>query len=570
MSTPRAVRIITEVAAVDRAFDYRLSATSERAQLGDRVRVDFNHRSVRGWVMGEVEATPDLKEVTKWLGYGPPSSLLALLEWASDRWYGPVSRFLVAASTRRLVATLPEPPERKDVGSDANFEEPVLRAGIVQVAPTTDPMSIIVSAYEATLERAGSLLVLVPTESWASRLRARLERRGYSVAAGEAEWDRMRSGWPVVVGARGAALAPLSRLCGAVIIDADDESYVSHATPTWNAFTMLQERCRRDDAPLWATSMLPSAKMVGLAAFQRLPDLEHGWPSVDFVDRRLSDPHDGVLSRESLEAAHEALATDEAVAVVVVLQRLGSGRLFACSRCGELARCASCGQGEREVGTLIACDQAHEPRQKYCRHCGATSLKAVRAGVATLARDVSAQLSRGVSELTAASPLDAPLERVVVGTEAVWQRVRRCALVIFVDFDQYLLAPRASARREAIMAVGKAGRLVGARSQGRGAVMVQTRRGNDPVVESLRSGNFDSIIDDEVETARLLGLAPFGAQATVSGPGARAFVEQLSARDLVVHQSGDVFTLNAPDVVTLSRSLSDVRRPSQRVRVAVE
>ncbi len=570
MSTPRAVRIITEVAAVDRAFDYRLSATSERAQLGDRVRVDFNHRSVRGWVMGEVEATPDLKEVTKWLGYGPPSSLLALLEWASDRWYGPVSRFLVAASTRRLVATLPEPPERKDVGSDANFEEPVLRAGIVQVAPTTDPMSIIVSAYEATLERAGSLLVLVPTESWASRLRARLERRGYSVAAGEAEWDRMRSGWPVVVGARGAALAPLSRLCGAVIIDADDESYVSHATPTWNAFTMLQERCRRDDAPLWATSMLPSAKMVGLSAVQRLPDLEHGWPSVDFVDRRLSDPHDGVLSRESLEAAHEALATDEAVAVVVVLQRLGSGRLFACSRCGELARCASCGQGEREVGTLIACDQAHEPRQKYCRHCGATSLKAVRAGVATLARDVSAQLSRGVSELTAASPLDAPLERVVVGTEAVWQRVRRCALVIFVDFDQYLLAPRASARREAIMAVGKAGRLVGARSQGRGAVMVQTRRGDDPVVESLRSGNFDSIIDDEVETARLLGLAPFGAQATVSGPGARAFVEQLSARDLVVHQSGDVFTLNAPDVVTLSRSLSDVRRPSQRVRVAVE
>ena len=38
------------------------------------------------------------------------------------------------------------------------------------------------------------------------------------------------------------------------------------------------------------------------------------------------------------------------------------------------------------------------------------------------------------------------LERVVVGTEATWQRVRRCGVVIFADFDQYLLAPRASAR----------------------------------------------------------------------------------------------------------------------------
>ncbi len=64
---------------------------------------------------------------------------------------------------------------------------------------------------------------------------------------------------------------------------------------------------------------------------------------------------------------------------------------------------------------------------------------------------------------------------------AVWQRVRRCGVVIFVDFDQYLLAPRASARRSAITAVGKGGAPRGAaRVNSAVAVVLQTRRHNDP------------------------------------------------------------------------------------------
>ena len=67
-------------------------------------------------------------------------------------------------------------------------------------------------------------------------------------------------------------------------------------------------------------------------------------------------------SREiALRAAHRALEGDEAVAVVVILQRLGTGRLLACARCGELARCAQCQQAEEEVGDEIACAERHEP-----------------------------------------------------------------------------------------------------------------------------------------------------------------------------------------------------------------
>ena len=570
MSAARAVRIITEVAAVDRPFDYMVSEKTERVALGDRVRVDFNGRSVRGWVIDRATASPDLKPLVKWLGYGPPPSLLALLTWAGERWYSPVSRFLASTSPKRIVAELPTAPEASPLANAVMVGVREEAPGVLEVAPTTDPLGLVLAAYETTREKEGSLLVLVPTEAWAGRLRGRLEQRGCAVASGEDQWDRMRAGWPVVVGARGTALAPVPRVCGAVVIDADDEAYRSEGAPTWDAVTMLRERCRRDKAPLWCTSAMPSPWLLNDGAYRSWGDVAGGWPRITIVDRRLSDPHDGVLGPAALTAAHRALAGDAPVAVVVVLQRLGDGRLLACAKCGELARCAVCGQAEEERDGLLACRQGHEPRANFCRTCGATNLKRVRLGVTTLARDVAAQLAQSVSEVTASTPLDATFERVVVGTEAVWQRVRHCGVVIFVDFDQYLVAPRASARHSAIIAVAKAGRLVGPRREGRGAVVLQTRRSDDPVVDALSRGNFDAIIDEDVKTARVLELAPYGAEADVSGEGADAFVEGLRESPVVVRPTTTGFIVRSRDVATLTSALRAAPRPLAKVRVAVQ
>jgi primosomal protein N' len=379
----------------------------------------------------------------------------------------------------------------------------------------------------------------------------------------------MRAGWPVVVGARGTALAPVPVVSGAVIIDADDESYRSSASPTWESVALLRERCRRDDAPLWCTSMIPSPALLDRGDYQREDDLVGGWPRVEVIDRRQSDPHEGVLSETALRAAHYALAGDEAVAVVVILQRLGTGRLFACTKCGELARCAQCAQAEEEVGDQLACIARHELRERFCRHCGSTNVRRLRSGVTTLARDVAAQLGRPVSEVTASLDPRAALERVVVGTEATWQRVRRAGVVVFADYDQYLLAPRESARRSAVNAVGKAGRLVGPRRDGRGVVIVQTRRGDDAVIEALREASFEALISDDAATAQLLGLAPYGASAEVTGEGAQSFVEGISSEHVTVLSAPSGFVVHARDTTTLTAALRDAPRPAAKFRVAV-
>jgi primosomal protein N' (replication factor Y) len=566
----RAVRIITEVAAVDRPFDYAVTDKTSRVAVGDRVRVDFNNRSVRGWVLAEVDADRELKPLSKWLGYGPPATLLGLLTWASERWCSPLSRFLISSSPKRLITELPTAPAKVALASDVAEQATQLEPGVLQLSPTTDPLALLIGAYEACQSRQGSLLVLVPTESWAQRLRGRLEQRGCPVASGEGEWDRMRAGWPVVVGARGTALAPVSHVAGAVIVDADDEAYRSESSPTWHAVTLLRERCERDGAPLWCTSMIPSPALLNRGNYEKDADLVGGWPRIDVVDRRLSDPRDGALSREALDAAHRALDGDEAVAVCVVLQRLGTGRLVACAKCGELARCDVCGQGEEEVGEQLACQDRHELRARFCRACGATKLKRVRVGVTTLARDVAAQLSQPVSEVTAATDEQVHVGRVVVGTEAVWQRVRRCSVVIFVDFDQYLLAPRASARRAAITAAGKAGRLVGSRREGRGSVLLQTRRSDDPVVTALQHARFEELIDEDVATAQILELAPYGATAHVSGDAAQEFVASLNGAGVIVQQTSEGFEVRAKEVSILTTALRAVPRPSGKLRIAVE
>jgi primosomal protein N' len=569
--TARAVRIITEVAAVDRPFDYALDDSTQRTNIGDRVRVDFNHRSVRGWVIDEADYSPELKTVKKWLGFGPPASMLELLKWASERWYGSWSRFLLAASPNHLVHELPVPPVAHPLSDAVRQSSWNVEPGVIQLAPTTDPLALVLGAYEATRESPGSLVVLVPNERWAARLRGRLEQRGCAVAANDDQWDRTRAGWPVIVGARGAALAAVPRVAGAVVIDADDESYRSSAAPTWEAVSVLRERCRRDEAPLWCTSMMPSPSLLDDGDYATGPDFAASWPRVEVADQRARDPHEGVLSRSALELARRALDGDEAVAVVVILQRLGTGRLLACSSCGELARCATCGQAEEEADECLSCAEGHESRERFCRQCGSTKLKRVRVGVTTLARDVAAQLNQPVSEITAALDPSATLARVVVGTEATWQRVRRCGVVIFADFDQYLLAPRESARRSAVHAVGKAARLVGSRREGRGQVVLQTRRGDDAVVRALVEAQFNEIVEEDVATARLLGLSPYGASAEVSGEGALEFVAGLSDQPQVsVEESTTGFVVRAPDVGTLSHALENAPRPSLKFRVAVQ
>ena len=318
-----------------------------------------------GWSTEEVGAPAgvDLLPLKSWLGWGPPAGLVDLAEWAAWRWAGPASFFLSSASPETIVRALPAPPappgpagfaqtEAAATGDVAPGDLDLAQEGVtvVRQPPLTDPIALVLSVvgHPAVRARAGSVLVLVPSTGWAERLTARLERRGCPTAG---TWERARAGWPVVVGNRAGAWAPVPRLAAVVVLDAHDAAYREESAPTYSAVEVLLERARRESVACLLVSPVPPVALAAWPGPLRTvaptrPEERAGWPILERVDRRGADPRSGMFSEEFVRLARSVL-DDEAARqrgpLVCVYNRTGGARLLACRHCGELARCARCG-----------------------------------------------------------------------------------------------------------------------------------------------------------------------------------------------------------------------------------
>jgi primosomal protein N' (replication factor Y) (superfamily II helicase) len=548
----RVVRVRTEVAAVSKTFDYSVPAGwGDEVQVGTRVRAPFHGRTVRGWVVDDDAGAPagvDLLPLKSWLGWGPPPDLVALAEWAAWRWAGPVSFFLRIASPDTIVRTLPAAPTVAAPGpGDVMAPRPgdldLAQAGVtvVRQPPLTDPIDLVLSVVgdPAVRARAGSVLVLVPSSGWAERLTGRLERRGCPTAG---TWEHARAGWPVVVGSRAGAWAPVPHLAAVLVLDAHDAAYREESAPTYSAVDVLIERARAVGVPCLLVSPVPPVALAARPALATVAPtrLEEraGWPILERVDRRGADPRSGIFSEEFVRLARSALGDAAAVErgpLVCVYNRTGGARLLACRHCGELARCARCGAAAAQPcgEQVLRCPRCDETRPVVCAACGRLRMKTLRAGVSRLREELEALLGADVGEV--AGPRGAGVESpipatpVLIGTEAVLHRVRRAAAVAFLDIDLHLLAPRLSATEDTLALFVRAARLVGARGTGVpwARMQAQTRVPDHPLLQAVALGEPTAVLADEVAIRRVSALPPFAALAVVSGALAPAYAESL-------------------------------------------
>jgi len=555
-SALRTVRVRTEVAALTKTFDYAVPARwTEDVRVGTRVRVPLHGRTVRGWVVETDVSTLDGVEVLplkSWLGWGPPADLVEVAEWASWRWAGPVSFFLHAASPPVVVRALPEPPaldtaavpRSRDEASRRVWDGALTQPGatVVRLPPATDLIDLVLSVVEdpGVRSRGGSVVVLVPSTGWAERLTARLVRRGCPATG---TWDEARAGWPVVVGSRAGAWAPVPRLAAAVVLDAHDASYREESAPTYSAVDVLLERARRQAAPCVLVSPVPPVALATHAGIESLapPPLEEraGWPTLERVDRRGADPRTGMFSEEFVRLARAVLddpAASERGPLVCVYNRTGGARLLACSHCGELARCTRCGAAASRPRDeeVLRCPRCGDSRPVVCAACGRLRMKTLRAGVSRLREELAALLGVEVGEV--AGPRAGgtepafPAAPVLVGTEAVLHRVRHAAAVAFLDIDLHLLAARLSATEDTLALFVRAARLVGARGAGPpwARVQAQTRVPDHPVLAAVWRGEPAPVLAEEAAVRRLSALPPFAALALVSGVLAPDFAQALA------------------------------------------
>jgi primosomal protein N' (replication factor Y) len=220
------------VPAIHRRFDYSVPPSlSDRIRVGSRVRVELHGRRVGAWVVeADVPATAGVtaKPLAASSGAGPPPSVVALAEWASWRWAGPLSSFLGTASPDRVVdERVPLPPLEVRIpdspgGGSVALVDEALAGGpapaVIRLAPALDATLVVLEL----VHRVGpsGVLVLAPSHARAAQVAARLREAGAPVALLPDRWSEASSGSLVVVGTRVAAWAPLPRLAGAVVLDA--------------------------------------------------------------------------------------------------------------------------------------------------------------------------------------------------------------------------------------------------------------------------------------------------------------------------------------------------------------
>lgn len=569
----RACRVLPDVTAVDRAFDYSVpDGLAASVRVGAIVRVPLHGRRVRGWVIADdvdaVSGRSGLLDVLSVVSEGPPPDVVALTEWIARRWAGPRVAVLRSASA----------PNNASPASDGSDPlTPSLEsfaARVIRQPPLVDRRAQVAGLCA---ER-GSTIVCVADAGRSRALVSYLEGQGREVALlhsfeSDAQrtqgWRRAARGACIVVGGRIAALAPVPDLRAVIVVDDADEALQEERSPTWHARDVLHERALRSHVPFTVCSPVPTVEaLVSLGAQVAVEapsaDVEGGgWPRVRVVDRREEPPGSGLLSEALATALHHAAGLS-----VCVLNRRGRFRLLVCASCQHLLRW----------------DRPDE-RPLVCPECGATKLKVLRAGVTRVREELEALVPGArVAEVDTATA-DVPDADIIVGTEAVLHRAavrrRRPALVAYLDLDQELLAPRYRAAAQAHWLLTRGAQLLSARPRRETLVLLQTRIPDHVVVQAMVHGDPASVAATEIEYRRTLAYPPFGALAEIAGADGAlaATVEALRVSELA-NEAVQVFgptdgraLVHAPDWDALAGALGrslPAGRAVGRVRAVVD
>lgn len=568
------VRILPDVSGLGKEFDYLL--TGEQAALvavGDQVKVVLKGRSVGGWITGLGLDHPtgiELRPVTKVWSAGPSADLVELARWAAWRWSGRLAPILKSASPPRIVAPLTPSVAAgrrqysKPPGPGRSSSPPGVE--VLRHSPNEDVLGSLLEAANL-----GNALVVAPRVGLARTLAGRLRERGVTVRVHPRDWVGAASRGGLVIGARSAVWARLPDLAVVVVIDEHDEALQEERNPTWHARDVAIERARRAGARCWLLSPSPSPTAIRTTNHYRQPSRAReraGWPIVEVLDRRGEEP-----GRGGLFSPRVAAVVREPGSVLCVLNRKGRAVMLACATCGELVLTED---GQRlmvEVDGHLVCPSTGETRPIVCASCGATRLKRLRLGVSRAAEELAALSGEPVDEIAGeAGSGDRQPTRLVVGTEAALHQLVAVDRVVFLDFDQELLAPRYRAAEQAMALLLLAARLVGGRSDG-GRIIVQTRAPDHRVLVAAVRSDPAGFAAQELEIRRSSSFPPFGALAELSGSGAPDFAAAVDQHPEAAvygprHDGRYLVRASSPD--ELATVLEATPRPTGRVRVAVD
>jgi primosomal protein N' (replication factor Y) len=423
---------------------------------------------------------------------------------------------------------------------------------------------VYLAAAQETLALGRQVLVLLPeialTHPVALAFRRRFGSRvtllhsGLSEAARLDQWRRIMLGQvDIVVGARSAVFAPLSRLGLLVVDEEHDSAYKQEGGLLYQARDVALYRGKLARAAVVLVSATPQVATYHLAQegkyrylnlWRRVTPQE--LPEVHLIDLRQQRRHKGatVISRPLAAALEEVLTRGEQA--LLFLNRRGYASIFFCLFCGQVFQCRHCSVAlthHQSQGQLIChyCGYRQEVPER-CPQCQSTAIKRHGIGterveaevkrlfpgarVARLDRDTAPHSGRalGVLERFAAGELD-----ILVGTQMITKghHFPRVTLVGAIAADQGLFFPEYHAGERTFQLLSQVAGRAG-RGEAKGRVLIQTYHPEHYVFKMVQTQDFQGFFHQELKSRRQLGYPPFTRLALVRLSGTD---EKLVARE---------------------------------------
>jgi primosomal protein N' (replication factor Y) len=416
---------------------------------------------------------------------------------------------------------------------------------------------VYLAAAEKCLAQGRQVLVLLPeialTHPVAQQFRRRFGDRvsllhsGLSEAARLDQWRRIMLGEiDVVVGARSAVFAPLSKL-GLIVVDEEhDPSYKHEGGLPYQARDAALYRGQQSRAVVLLVSATPSVgtyfrAQAGKYRYlnldrrvtpQALPDVELVNLKHERGGRRLK-----IISTPLFLALQDVLEKGEQA--LLFLNRRGYDTVVFCLFCGQVFQCQQCSVAlthHRTRNSLICHYCGFErPVPDRCPECQSGAIKRHGMGtekvetevrqlfpearVARLDRDVAPHSGRGIKILEdfAAGSLD-----ILVGTQMITKghHFPRVTLVGALAADQSLFFPEYHSGERTFQLLAQVSGRAG-RGEAKGRVFIQTYHPDHYVFQTVKRQDYGAFYETEIAARRELGYPPFTRLALVRLSGSR-------------------------------------------------
>ncbi|MEH2161386.1 MAG: primosomal protein N' [Nostoc sp.] len=382
-------------------------------------------------------------------------------------------------------------------------------------------------------------------------------------------WRQMLTGEPqVVIGTRSAVFAPLPNL-GLIILDEEHDSSFKQDSPipTYHARTVAQWRAELENCPLVLGSATPSLeswvsvgtsppsplsasreggqernlnssllnqKSGGRSYYLSLPERVNSrpLPPVEIVDMRqeLQQGNRSIFSR-SLQEALQQLQERKQQGILFIHRR-GHSTFVSCRSCGYVLECPYCDVSlayhhtEEKAPELLRCHYCNYARShpKFCPDCSSPYLKFFGSGTQRVTQELARQfpelrLIRFDSDTTRNKGSHRTLltqfangeADLLVGTQMLTKGLDlpQVTLVGVVAADGLLNLSdyRASERafQTLTQVAGRAGR-----GDDPGRVIVQTYTTEHQVIAAVRSHDYHTFSQAELEQRQALNYPPYG------------------------------------------------------------